>query len=83
MQSETLSACTDCLFFAEYGNHDEFAECFSRDEWDARQAELEEAHAKRGQLHAGERLDEFSTRACEVCGSRLGGERHALTELIP
>ena len=83
MQAETLSACIDCLFFAEYGNHSEFQECFEPEAWEARQAELEEAHAKRGQLHAGERLDEFSASACEVCGSRLGGERHAIIELIP
>ena len=80
VESETLSACTDCLFFVEFGNHDEHAEALNRSEWRERQAWLERAHAGRD-FYPGERLDEFSTSACEICGSCRGGERHAIIEL--
>lgn len=81
LETETLRACVDCLFFAEYGNHSEHDECFRPDEWAARQAELATAHAARGPLYAtGADPDEFSTHPCEVCGSRLAGARETMVE---
>ena len=79
-------ACTDCLFFGEFGNHDEFAECLGRDEWDARQAELEEAHARchypEPQCEEDASRDEFSAQPCDICGSRLAGARETMTARV-
>lgn len=79
MKTIEYSACVDCLISAEYGYID--------DADDARNAECQDAiketmrRDKLQSLHGGEFSDEFSLSRCDICGSRLAGERHLLIGL--
>lgn len=69
----TLSACSDCLDVVA-GNTD----CIDADREGEITLHINGIIESGFSLHPGDRVDEFSARPCELCGSTLAGERHAI-----
>ncbi len=76
-----LMVCDDCIFALANGDYSGLT--------DEREAEVHEGFSK---LHteSGGRFvvvgdeadkDDFSTKACECCGTRLHGSRHSMIQL--
>lgn len=75
-----LSACVDCLMFVANGDIPEAAEG-DPELPDLIAAHLGADHASKLVCGDGDGDSEFSWSACECCGSKLGGSRHALAVL--
>ena len=77
---DELEICTDCMFAVEYGCYSEHEQCFNREEFDKRQAEIDKAiESVDGQIVNNTPEDfeaGFSWTPCELCGSTLGGDRY-------
>jgi hypothetical protein len=73
--SDPLMACVDCLMFVANGDEPEdesidLGACIT--------AHLDLRPLQHLVCGDSEQDDEFSWRACECCGSTLGGSRHQL-----
>jgi hypothetical protein len=70
MTFDKLSVCLDC-YDVIAGNTD----CIDAD----REGEILTAIGNRI-FYTGDRIDEFTWSQCELCRSKLGGERYEITE---
>ena len=85
-----LSACTDCVYFNEYGQLDDMTVMDNPGatrEHIARIAEMAWPHGTEfvnggGREYEGEE-PWFSWTPCEQCGSHLGGDREYVTAFVP
>jgi hypothetical protein len=77
-----FTVCTDCNHFIAFGEHHPYS---SEEEDEARTADLEEFN-KRQQIRywheSTERVDEFSVSRCDVCCTRVGGERFQVEAVV-
>lgn len=70
MDTDDLMVCTDCALFLANGEVEE-----PDPDWPGPDAI--EANWPDHDIALGDDSDEFSWSACDACGSRLGGARHA------
>ena len=75
---ENVAFCEDCTTAAVYDDYTSLDYHYSRDEAEKRAQEIRNGLASLGGLvcyDSSRDPDEFSTRWCECCGSRLAGKR--------
>ena len=76
---DNLTFCTDCTQAAVNDDYTGLDYHYNEQEAEQRQAEIMAGLSRLGSLgyvyHAGLDSDEFSSRPCDCCGSRLAGSR--------
>jgi hypothetical protein len=81
---DELSVCGDCIDAIANDDFTALDYHYSGEESAKRMRQIKRGItylSTLGQLCAGDLESEFSTAPCDCCGSRLAGERHAVTVL--
>ena len=81
--------CDDCTIFAVNGDLSGIDYHYSGKEAEERVKEVEEGAERLGRIspdfdsETGEGIEEFSSRRCDACHTRLAGQRHRFVTLVP
>jgi len=85
---DDLQLCQDCLFAAVNGDFSGLDYHYEKSEADKRQREIVLGLGKLGRnlvpdfdSNTDEGIEEFSTRPCDCCGTKLHGSRHRFAVL--
>lgn len=79
--NDDLWLCEDCTMAAVNDDYTGLDYAYSKEEAEARMEDIIEGLAELPGLVPMDGEDEFSTRACDCCGTPLGGRRHRFGQL--